>query len=63
MPTDGKVLISGVDSKNKHYFSNELRAMIDYPSFFPDETGFKNLLYLAKIQNRIGEKEINEAWC
>ena len=38
-----------------------MRALIEKPNFFPELTGYENLRLLAKIQNKIGDKEIYEA--
>lgn len=38
-----------------------MRALIEKPNFFPELTGYENLELLAKIQNKIGKEEIEEA--
>ncbi len=57
-PTDGEVLFDDVNYAEKNEFPPNLRALIENPSFLPDLTGFENLELLAKIQNKIDEKQI-----
>lgn len=59
-PTSGEVLIDGKNYEKSNLFYPDLRALIESPNFFPELTGYENLLLLAKIQNKIGKKEINE---
>ena len=58
MPTQGKVLIDGVNYNDGNTFPPNLRALIDKPSFIPDLSGFENLKLLAKIQNLINDDDI-----
>lgn len=58
IPTKGKVLINGKDFNAKNEYPDNLRAVIEKPSFFPELTGFENLKLLAKIQNKINDEEI-----
>lgn len=61
VPTKGKVLFDGVDYNANLKYPPSLRALIEKPSFFPDLSGFDNLRLLAKIQNKITDKEILQA--
>lgn len=61
IPTKGKVLINGKDFNAKNAYPDNLRAVIEKPSFFPELTGFENLKLLAKIQNKINDEEIIKA--
>lgn len=61
IPTKGKVLINGKDFNAKNEYPDNLRAVIEKPSFFPELTGFENLKLLAKIQNKISDEEIIKA--
>ena len=61
IPTIGKVLINGKDFNAKNEYPDNLRAVIEKPSFFPELTGFENLKLLAKIQNKINDEEIIKA--
>lgn len=58
IPTQGKVLIDGVNYNDGNNFPPNLRALIDKPSFIPDLSGFENLKLLAKIQNLINDDDI-----
>lgn len=60
-PTSGSILFDGNDYNKILEFPKSLRALIESPSFFPDLTGYENLKILAKIQNKIGDKEIKQA--
>lgn len=59
-PTSGEVLFDGKNIIAENSYPSETRAMIEKPSFLPELTGKENLELLAKIQNKIGKKEINE---
>lgn len=61
VPTKGKVLFDGIDYNKNLQYPPSLRALIEKPSFFSDLSGFDNLKFLAKIQNKIGDKEILES--
>lgn len=61
IPTYGEILFDGENLNLKKEFPKNLRAQIENPSFFPDLTGYENLKLLAKIQNKIGDKEIIDA--
>lgn len=60
-PTSGSVLFDEKNYNRYNMFVPNLRAFIEKPSFFPDLTGMENLKLLAKIQNKITDKEILEA--
>jgi len=60
-PTTGEILFNGKSyNKNSLHIPN-IRALIEKPSFFPELTGYENLLLLAKIQNKIGNREIEDS--
>lgn len=59
-PTSGEVLFDGVDCIRENSFPPDTRALIEKPNFLPDLTGKENLLLLASIQNKIGEKEVDQ---
>lgn len=61
IPTSGQVLFDEVDLNTELKYPNDLRALIEKPSFFPDLTGFENLNILAKIQNKITKDDIIKA--
>ena len=60
-PSSGEILFDNkkYDKDNLHLLN--MRALIEKPNFFPELTGYENLRLLAKIQNKIGDKEIYEA--
>lgn len=60
-PTSGEVLFNGINLDSQLKYPKNLRALIEKPSFFPDLTGFENLKLLAKIQDKISDKEILNA--
>lgn len=61
LPTEGQILFDGIDFNAKSEYPNNLRAVIEKPSFFPNLTGYENLKLLAEIQNKISDKEIIES--
>ena len=60
-PSSGEVLFDDkkYDKDDLHLLN--MRALIEKPNFFPELTGYENLELLAKIQNKIGKAEIEEA--
>ena len=58
MPTTGEILFDNVNFNAKNEYPKDLRAVIEKPTFFPDLTGYENLKVLARIQNKITDKEI-----
>ena len=59
-PTSGEVLFDGVNVIKENSYPPDTRALIEKPNFLPELTGRENLLLLAQVQNKIGEKEIDE---
>ncbi|MDD2391783.1 MAG: ATP-binding cassette domain-containing protein [Bacilli bacterium] len=59
-PTSGDVIVNGENIVKNKTFPKNTRALIEKPGFLPELTGYENLEILAKIQNKIGEKEIME---
>lgn len=60
IPTTGEVLYNDKNINMEKEYPENLRAVIEKPTFFPDLTGYENLKLLAKIQNKITDKEILE---
>lgn len=58
--TEGEVFIDGVSIKPNTEYPIKLGVIIEYPGFIESYTGFKNLEYLASINNSIGKKEIED---
>lgn len=61
VPTSGEILFDGVNLNAKLKYPDNLRALINKPSFFPDLTGFENLKMLAEIQHKINDDDILRA--
>lgn len=59
-PTTGEILFDGKNVIEENSFPPSTRALIEKPNFLSDLTGYENLELLARIQNRIGEKEIED---
>lgn len=60
-PTNGNVIIDGVDIHKTKTFLPNARVLIEKPNFLPNISGYENLKLLAKIQNKISDKEIKES--
>lgn len=60
IPSEGEIKIDNVNYANSNKYPESLGALIEKPSFFGDLSGFDNLKLLAKIQNKITDKEISE---
>lgn len=56
-PTSGDILTDGRPGSAL----GRVGLLLENPSFLDSMTGLENLLLLAKIQNRVGEKEAREA--
>lgn len=59
-PTNGEVLFDGINVIKENSYPPDTRALIEKPNFLSELTGKENLLLLAQVQNRIGEKEVDE---
>ena len=59
-PTTGEILFDGKNVIKENSFPPSTRALIEKPNFLSDLTGHENLELLARIQNIIGEKEIED---
>lgn len=58
IPDIGTIRQDGYDYIKNNDFPKDTRAFIETPNFISDMTGFENLKNLAKIQNKITDKEI-----
>lgn len=61
IPDSGTITQDGYDYIKNNDFPKNTRAFIDNPNFIGDLTGFDNLKILAKLQNKITDKEILKA--
>ena len=59
-PSSGEILFDGKNYNANNLYPDNLRALIEKPSFIPNLTGYENLELLASIQNKIGKSEIEE---
>ena len=60
-PDSGRVIVNGRELTKGYDFPKGMGALIENPGFLWYDTGFNNLLYLARIQKIIGREEIKEA--
>lgn len=58
IPDSGSILQDGYDYIKNNDFPKDTRALIEKPNFIDDLTGYENLKMLAKLQNKIKEKDI-----
>ncbi len=59
--TEGKVIVNNKEIGKDVDFPENIGILIEYPGFLEHINGFSNLEYLAKIQNKITDKDIIEA--
>ncbi len=59
-PTEGKILVDGIDITGRNSFLPDTRALIERPNFISDLTGYENLLLLSNILKKIGKEEIEK---
>ncbi len=59
-PSSGKILINSKNIIEEKTYPDNTGALIEKPTFIPDLTGKENLMLLAKIQNKITEKDIDK---
>lgn len=57
-PTTGQILFDGVDYICQNKFPQNLRALIEKPSFIESLSGYDNLKLLSEIQNTITDEDI-----
>lgn len=60
-PTKGSVSLDSRIIGKDMDFPSSMGLLIENPGFLSHYTGLQNLLYLAKIKNEIGKKEVLEA--
>jgi ABC-2 type transport system ATP-binding protein len=58
--SEGKVRVDNKIIGKDTPFPDNVGVLIEYPSFIPDYTGLNNLLFLAKINNKIDESVVRE---
>lgn len=57
----GTILLNGQEVGKDIDFLPELGVLIEKPGFIENYTQYENLKYLSKINNKIGDEEINKA--
>lgn len=57
--SSGKILFDGEDSISQYGFPQNMRVMIEKPTFISDLSGMDNLKLLADIQGKVGKEEIS----
>lgn len=59
IPVDeGKIIVDGQVIGQDTEIPKNIGVIIETPGFLPNYSGYKNLYYLANIQNRIGKEDI-----
>lgn len=60
-PTSGHIVVKGKRIGSEVDFPENVGVLIEQPGFLPNYSAFKNLEFLAKIRNKIGVLEIDNA--
>ena len=60
VPDSGSIIQDGFNYTKENTFPKNTRALIEGPNFIGSLTGFENLKLLAKIQNKITDKDIED---
>ena len=60
-PDSGRVIVKGRELSKGYDFPDGLGALIENPGFLWYDTGFNNLLYLARIRKMINKEDIRNA--
>ena len=60
-PDSGKVIVRGKEVGKDVDFPENLGALIENPGFLWHESGLENLIYLAKITQKISKEEVKAA--
>lgn len=60
IPDTGEILIDGESIDKPGVVAHKVRALIEKPQFIGNMSGRENLLLLASLQKKIGQKEVDE---
>lgn len=60
LPSSGEILYNKINYNDMGQLPDNLGALIEKPSFFPDLTGYENLKLLSDIQKKIDLKDIDK---
>lgn len=58
LPSDGQILINGIDVTRKRDRNGQIGAIIEEPGFLEEASGYQNLKYLSLLRGMIGKEEI-----
>lgn len=61
IPDEGKIIVCGKHIGKDVDFPDSLGALIESPGFIWYQSGYANLLYLAKIRNQISKSQVKDA--
>lgn len=61
IPTEGEILVRGINISKSKDAPNNIGAIIETPGFIYSASGYANLKYLAKLRNQINDAQIKEA--
>lgn len=56
--TEGSVIVNGKSVGKDGSYPDNIGVLLENPGFLPNYSGFKNLKYLAEINNKIGDEDI-----
>lgn len=56
--TEGSVIVNGKQVGKDGSYPDNIGVLLENPGFLPNYSGFKNLKYLAEINNKIGDEDI-----
>lgn len=60
LPTEGQVIIDGLELGKDISFPESVGVLIENPGFINEYSGYKNLKFLTEIKKIVGEKEIRQ---
>lgn len=58
--TEGTITVNGKFVGKDGSYPDNVGVLLENPGFLPNYSGFKNLKYLAEINNKIGDEEIRK---
>lgn len=61
VPENGQIKLLGKEVSRRRNITDHVGIIIENPGFMEDETALNNLKYLAKLNNHMGKKQVEEA--
>lgn len=58
---EGRILLRGEEAVPYKHLPAGIGVIIETPGFSPQYSGLRNLMYLARLQNRVGKEEVRKA--